>query len=362
MLKLFATCLKLLVRNRPFLFWSFMFPLLFVLMFGSFFGTGGGGMGLGRIVVVNQSKTAVAVGLQNALTGISGLHVDSEQSLPKAQEQMKKGDASAIIVVPQHFGSGLPDAPTRVKVIADPGSPQTGAVVMGIVERCITGLDYIVKRQKPLYSVERVDAGRRGLNYFDFILVGLLLVALMNSSVQGVAVSMSKYREDKILKRITTTPLPQWKFITAHVLSRLVINVLQIAIILVVGIRVFHASVYGSIPLLCGFSLLGAVLFQLVGFSMAAVSKTAQAAEGMSTTFTVPMMLLSGIFMPLEALPGALQTLMHYLPVSPLLNIMRGVALQSESPVEDPRRLVILGCWIVALFAFTCWKFRLSDE
>lgn len=362
MLKLFIASLKILVRNRPFLFWSFMFPLLFTLMFGSFFGSGGGGMSMGTIGLVNQSATPVALGLQGALSGIHGMHVEHVSSLAKAQKKLKQGDITAIVSIPRGFGSGMPGSPTKVGVIADPGSPQTGGVIASIVERCVTGLDYVVRGAKPVYSVERSNASRRGLNYFDFILIGLIAMALMNSSVQGVAVVMSRYREDKILKRITTTPLPQWRFIAANVLSRLVINAIQIGFILVIGIRVFHASVYGSIPLLFAFSMLGAILFQLVGFSIASMSKTTQAAEGMSTTFTVPMMLLSGVFMPIESLPVWMGRVIHYLPMAPLLGIMRGIALQSKSPLADPKNLIILVCWVVGLFAFTCWEFRLADE
>lgn len=362
MLKLFIASLKILVRNRPFLFWSFMFPLLFTLMFGSFFGTGGGGMGLGTIGLVNQSNTPIAVGLANAMSGISGLRVKHAKDLPTARELLKKGDVTAIVSIPPGFGSGVPGSSTKVSVIADPGNPQAGSIITGIVERCVTGLDYVVRGVKPVYQVERSKASRRGLNYFDFILVGLIAMALMNSSVQGVAVGMSKYREDKILKRITTTPLPQWRFITANVLSRLVINAVQIGFILVVGIRVFHASIYGSIPLLCAFSMLGAILFQLVGFAIASLTKTTQAAEGMSTTFTVPMMLLSGVFMPIEALPVWLAKVVHYLPMAPLLGIMRGIALQAKSPLDKPENLIILACWLVGLFVFTSFKFRLSEE
>lgn len=362
MLKLFVASLKILVRNRPFVFWSFMFPLMFTLMFGSFFGSGGGGAALGTVALVNESNTPVAKGLQSVLEKIDGVRVRRHDSLADAKASLKQGDRNAIIHIPAGFGSPTPGSPTKVRVICDPGSPQTGQVVTGIVERCVSGLESYMRQTKPMFGVEVSKAGRRGLNYFDYVMIGLLTMALMNSSVQGVAVVMSKYREDKILKRVMTTPLPQWKFIAANVLSRLVINVLQIAVILFVGIRVFDASVHGSIPLLCAFSMASAVLFQLVGFSIASISKTAQAAEGMSTTFTVPMMLLSGIFMPLESLPMPLQTVMHYLPVAPLLNLMRGIALQSKSPLDDPKNLIIVGAWIIALFAFTCWKFRLSEE
>lgn len=339
-----------------------MGPLLVTLMFGCFFNSGGTLQNLGRVGLVDRSGTPVGEGLAKAFSGIKGLRVDNAKSLREAREELAKGNLSAIVVIPGGFGSPEPKAPTGVTVIDDPGSPHTGVIVGGIVERCVGGLDHFMRGTKPVYSVEHKSAARRALNYFDWVLIGLIALGVMHSCIIGIAVGVSNYRQDKILKRIMTTPLPQWRFIVAQVLSRLILNVVQIAFILGVGISVFHASVYGSIPVLCAFAMLGAVVFQLMGFAIAALSRTTQAAEGMATAVFVPLQLLSGVFIPTEGMPSWLSSITHYMPLAPLLNIMRGVALQAESPLADPKNLIILGSWIVVLFVFTCWKFRLAEE
>lgn len=369
MLKLFSASFKILVRDRPFIFWSFMGPLLVTLMFGYFFNSGGASVGgtvsgpnLGKIGLVDRSGTPVGEGLAKVFSGIDGLRVSHPRSLRNAREEMSKGKLSAVVVIPQGFGSGEAGSPTKVTVIDDPGSPQTGAIVGGIVERCVGGLDYFMRGMKPVYSVEHQSAARRAINYFDWVLIGLVALGVMHSSLVGIAIGVASYRQDKILKRIMTTPLPQWRFIVAQVLSRLILNIVQIAFTLAVGIVVFHASVYGSIPVLCAFAMLGAVVFQLIGFTIATISRTVQSAEGMATAVFVPLQLLSGVFIPTEGLPSWLGSIMHYLPLAPLLNIMRGVALQAESPIKDPENLIILSSWILGLFIFTCWKFRMADE
>jgi ABC-2 type transport system permease protein len=178
----------------------------------------------------------------------------------------------------------------------------------------------------------------------------------------GMAVAITKYKEDKILKRITTTPLKSWKFIIAEVLSRLCINIVQVALILTVGIYGFHGHVYGNIFVLLPIVLLGAVLFQLIGFVIAGFAKTADAAEGMAQAIAIPMMFLGGVFFPIDALPKWLFSIIQFLPLAPLLRMIRGISIDAVSPLSNLTNMEILVGWIVVASILSVLKFRLNEE
>ena len=184
----------------------------------------------------------------------------------------------------------------------------------------------------------------------------------MNSSVIGVGVGMSKYREDKILKRITTTPVKSWWFIIAEILSRLCVNLIQISVILMIGKFLFDAHIYGNIFVILAVAMVGAIMFQLFGFVVAALSKTTDAAQGMATAITIPMMFLVGVFFPIDFLPKWLYAIVQYLPPAPILRIIRGVLLEDQSPFFEPKNALIVLSWIVITLSLSIWKFRLSDE
>jgi len=187
-------------------------------------------------------------------------------------------------------------------------------------------------------------------------------MALMNSAVQGVAVSMSRYREDQILKRITTTPLSPLTFVLAEVLSRLVINIAQVFVVLGVGVYGFHANVgLAALWPLLGLSIVGAVLFQLIGFYVASVTRTVDAAQGMTQAITIPMLFLSGVFFPVDTLPKWLYSIVQFLPLAPLLRLMRVVALGGGSLFDNLFNPVLLIAWIVILLAIVGRRFRLTD-
>ena len=133
-------------------------------------------------------------------------------------------------------------------------------------------------------------------------------------------------------------------------------------IILLVGYFVFDAHIYGSLFVLIPLVLVGAILFQLLGFVIASFSKTADAAQGMATALTIPMMFLTGVFFPIDQLPKWLYSIVQFLPLAPLLRMIRQVMLEATSPFDNPINAIIVAAWIVGALLISIWKFRLTEE
>lgn len=360
MFSLFIANLKLLFRNRQQLFWSLAFPLIFTVIFGFFFS--GGNTNAGTVGLVNKADTQLSQELVKSLEASSSIKLQEETDISRAKDLLKKSKLNAIISIPEGFGGTQQDSPKALSVIYDPANQQSGAVVMGFLQSYLTQVNFQLQNARPIYTVSQESSASGSFNYFDFILVGLLGMALMNSSIQGIAISMSKYREDKILKRITTTPLPGWVFVASEVLARLVLNFLQISLILAVGVYGFHATLHGSITTIYVLALFGAILFQSIGFTIAGLTKTTQAAEGMATAIAIPMMFLAGVFFPIDQLPKWLYSIVQYLPLAPLLRVMRAIILENASPLDNPTSLALIVAWIVVCLGFASLRFRLTEE
>jgi ABC-2 type transport system permease protein len=362
MLKLFLADLKMLLRNRQALFWALFFPLIFTCIFGLFFGRENNFSG--TIAIVNESQTQIASGLNSALIDSKLFNISPEKKIDTARDLVNKGKISAVIDIPPTFGDLTPGSDKEVKVYYDPGSAQTLQIINNFLSQYLTQASFQIQNTQPLFTIssEKTGDNTRSFTYFDFVMAGILGLALMNSSIIGIAISISSYREDKILKRITTTPLPTWKFISMEVLSRLIVNLIQIAIILTVGIYGFNGHIYGNIFVLLGIAMIGAILFQLLGFVIATFAKNPDAAQGLAQVIAIPMMFLAGVFFPIDSLPNWLSSIVQYLPLAPLLRMMREVAIEANSPFANPANITIVASWIVLTLAFTIWRFRLSDE
>jgi len=360
MYKMFLTNLKMMVRGRQALFWSLFFPMVFTIIFGFFFS--GDTAGVGTIVLINQSNTELASSLEKAMGESNIFKIQKETDLGTAKDLLKKNKITAIIEIPADFGSPKLDSPKQIIVINDPANAQSNLAVTGFLDKYLTVVNYQIQKAQPIYSVKIETTTDTNLTYYDFVLVGLIGMALMNASIQGIAISMAKYRQDKILKRITTTPLRSWKFVFAEVSARLVQNLVQISLILIVGIYFFHAHIAGNIFLLIVFAMLGGLLFQSIGFAVASVATTVDAAQGMSIAVTIPMMFLAGVFFPIDQLPKWLFSIVQYLPLAPLLRMMRGIGLENISPFTNQINIIIVFAWIVVMLFVSIMRFRLADE
>lgn len=360
MFKLFISNLKILTRDRELLFWSMMFPLMFTFIFGFFFGKGS--TTTGNIALVDKANNQISQNYEKAINDSKLFKLTKDDSLDDAKSLLKKGKVGAVIYIPENFGLQVPNAPTQINIINDPANAQVNSVILNFTNAFLTNVNFSIKNVQPTFTVTEEKTNTNQSTYFDFVLIGLIGMALMNSSIQGIAISMSKYREDKILKRIVTTPLPSWKFIVSYILARLVINLVQIALIIIVGKIFFGSNIYGSIPLVFAIGLVGAVLFQLIGFTIAGLVKTTAAAEGMATAISIPMLFLSGVFFPIDQLPKWLYSIVQYLPLAPFLKVLRGVALESASPFENWTNVAIILGWIFVCLIVASYKFRLSEE
>lgn len=361
MFKLFIPDLKMLFRNKQSAIWALMFPLIFTFIFGFFFGKNST---TGNIILINQSDTPISQTLEKALIDANLFKVNTDYTdIEKARDQVKRGKVAATLIIPANFGAMTPDAPKTLQVIDDPANATTNTVLFGFLDKFDTNLTFQLNNiPTRAFSVIEEKTNTKKLGYFDFVLAGLLGLALMNASIIGIAVGMSKYREDKIFKRLTTTPMKPWWFIVNEVLSRLVLNFLQITVILAIGKFFFDANIYGNYFIIYALALLGGILFQLLGFTIASIVKTTDAAQGAAMAITIPMMFLGGVFFPIDGLPKWLFSIVQYLPIAPLLRMLRTVTLEAGSPFTDPINIVIVLSWIVFFLVFASWKFRLSEE
>jgi ABC-2 type transport system permease protein len=360
---LFIANLKMLFRNKESLFWSLMFPLMFTFIFGSFFGNGANQRI--TIAVINQSDSEIAKTIESEIKKLELFNLNEEEKIKEAKKLVDEDKISGVIIIPENFGHlQIPESPKNIKVYYDPANNQASAIMNGFLDKFITNINLNIQNATPIFGIEteeRDSSSRRDFNYFSFVLIGLIGMALMNSSIQGIGIAMSKYREDKILKRLTTTPIKRWNFIAAEVLSRLMLNFVQITLILTVGTNAFGAKI-GNIPGIYLLSLIGAILFQSIGFVVASLSKSTQAAEGMSTAIAIPLMFLSGVFFPINLLPEWLYSIVKYLPLAPLLREMRAVGLENTSVLSNSSNMLVVSAWIISMFLIASYKFKFTDE
>jgi len=186
------------------------------------------------------------------------------------------------------------------------------------------------------------------------ILASLLITA---STVLSLVAIIAIYREGGILKRLRATPLRPATILTAHVLVKLLFTAITLGIMLLAGRRYY--SFEPGVPVL---SFTAALLFSTVtilslGFLIASIVPTARFAQPIGTLFVYPMLGISGLFVPVAALPSGLRVIARMLPFTYAVSLLRGV-WHGEGWPAHAWDATALGIMFVAFCALSARVFR----
>jgi ABC-2 type transport system permease protein len=157
----------------------------------------------------------------------------------------------------------------------------------------------------------------------DLPIFASLLIAL--NAVLSLVAIITIYRDGGILKRLRATPLRPHTILAAHVMVKLLFTLVTLAAMALAGRRYFPVG--ADIPLL-SFTiavLVSTISILSVGFVIASIVPTARFAQPIGTVIVYPMLGLSGLFVPVQALPPMLQTVARASPVTYAVSLLRGV-------------------------------------
>jgi ABC-2 type transport system permease protein len=180
----------------------------------------------------------------------------------------------------------------------------------------------------------------------DVPVAAAMLVA--TSAVLSLVTIIAIYRDSGILKRLRATPLRPHTILLAHVMVKLLLTTVSVAVMIVAGRRYFPIPF--GVPLL-SFALAAFVSTMSIlslGFVIASVVPTARFAPPMGAFVLYPMLALSGLFMPVGVLPPVLRAVSAGLPLTWAVSLMRGV-LQGDGWIAHLQDLSAL-----ALFSVVC--------
>ncbi|MCU1371276.1 MAG: putative integral rane transport protein [Ilumatobacteraceae bacterium] len=178
----------------------------------------------------------------------------------------------------------------------------------------------------------------------DFLLPGVLALAVMSSALVSVAIATGFERQMGVLKRLGATPLSRRQLLAAKTAAVVVIEALQVVVLLIEG---FILGFRFSAPSL-GIALVAAVLatiaFAGIGLLLAGTLPaltTLAAANGLYLL----LLLVSGMVFPIEELPSGMQRVAELLPSTALAQVFHGALGDGTVPGSA---MVVLTVWAVA--------------
>lgn len=160
--------------------------------------------------------------------------------------------------------------------------------------------------------------------------IGSLIPAFMAmvigiTGLMAVTITLATYRENGILRRLRTTPVSPLVVMAAQVAVVFTMTALGTLLLVAAGKLVYHVHFEGSIlSMVAGFTL-SSLSFFGIGFVLAGILPTARTAQVVAMVLLYPMLILSGAAWPRELMPETVQKVSAFLPLTYVVNLLRGL-------------------------------------
>jgi ABC-type multidrug transport system permease subunit len=181
-----------------------------------------------------------------------------------------------------------------------------------------------------------------GTRYVDFLIPGLLAFSIMSSSLFGTGMTIVSNRRENILKRYLATPMRPYEYIVSHIIGRGFVLAAEFAAVLVTGILIFSFHMEGNWLAFILLACLGTAALTSLALFCACRTSNTSTYNGMTNLIVLPMMLLSGVWFSRGSFPSWLVSFSDWLPLTPLVEGLRRIALEGATLVDVQSHVYLL--------------------
>jgi ABC-2 type transport system permease protein len=389
--KLFKSSLRIawkdlveLKRNKLGLLMLILMPLFMMVMIGFIYPSGSSYdlSGL-KVEVVNLDtgymNQNISGQFTTAVNAINNASVNMKFSYGTTQaaliDSIQRGDVDAGIVIPTDFTQCvLTGQQLNITVISDNSNPQVSSQVSGILSGIVKSMSTQVAQSKLSsamnmttaeaaaymvpYSVVTQGVVEGNTSYFEFIAPGMMMMTVMMSVMTGLPGAITQERQMGTLDGVMVAPVSRLSIILGKTLAQMARGLLQGFIILLLAVGLFGVTIQGNLLLVFGLLLLGVYSFVGLGIALTSLAKDQETATMIMMTIMFPMMFLSGIFFPVKMMPGFMQTISSFLPLTYASDAMRRVMVLGSGITQISTDLLILVVFGAVMLAIAVPLFK----
>jgi ABC-2 type transport system permease protein len=196
----------------------------------------------------------------------------------------------------------------------------------------------------------------QGYTYIEYIVPGIILMAIINNSYANVVSSFFSSKFQRHIEEMLISPMPNYLillgFIGGGMMRGLVVGIAVTAVATVFANLHVH-----SLAVILLVAILTSVLFSLAGMINAMYAKTFDDISIIPTFVLTPLTYLGGIFYSVDMLPGFWHTVSLVNPILYMINAMR-YGMLGVSDIDVRLALLIVVGFVVALYVFALYLLR----
>jgi len=364
----FSVNIKRLFRDRLALFFTFLFPLIFLFVFGGL-NSHNNSVSF-SVAIINESRSPFAKDFVGQLSKQKAFKINKDiKTFAAANEKMSRSELDATIELPQGFGETKAGRTGGQAIVHYTQNNQSAAQTLTtLLQAQLQAVNTVQAQQEAAahglaasnvqLSVVSKQNNERSLSSFDYAFTGLLGFSILGAGIFGPINIFPELKKMGILRRLHTTPLRVWQYFLSMMFGSAVSGLMSIGVMFVVAIAVFHLKVVGNYFALALFLVFSIMVILGIGLAIGGWAKNERQAAPLANIVVFPMMFLSGTFFPRFLMPHWLQNITTYLPLTPVIDGARLIATEGKSLVDLGAQLGVMAIWLVVVYLVAFRVFR----
>ena len=356
--------LKSFYRERSAMFFTFAFPVILVLVFGTIF-TKPEHLNF-DLPVQDLSGTPSSAKLLEALAGDQTFRIAPVPTDVDATQYAKEHKQNLLLVIPKNFDAppgqhlderGVAGA-VSLTYVYDPSSTSVTTKIQ-LLEMIVAAVNQKITSIPPHFKLVPASILPERYRFIEFFVPGIIAMAIMTSCLSNALNMNAELRQKGILRKLATTPITRADWLVASILYQLVLSVISTAAILLVSYAVFDVRLEIDfwLPLIV---VVEVIAFTGIGMLLTPFAKEAESASAVANAFLFPMMFLSGTFFPVEMMPTFLQSLAKLLPLYYVNEALRAAMIFADVP-STLRNAGVTAVFAAVVFVAGTFKTRWDE-
>lgn len=309
--------------------------------------------------VLDQAQTAYSREVVAALAQTEVMSFQYRLHTPQEIDALlRAGKISAALVIPPDFERRLVEtdhAPLQIVVDGSDQIVQQAARQLAALP--LASLLDPTKAQ-PAANVEIVNFYNPERRAPVNTVPGLIGVILTMTMVLFTAMAIVRERERGNLEFLIATPVSPAELTLGKVLPFVGIGLLQVTVVLLLGVAIFHVPVRGSLLDVYAAALTFIIASLSLGVFISTLANTQFQSMQLAFFTFLPQILLSGFMFPYAGMPWPAQWLAEILPMTHFVRLIRGIMLRAATLSELWRELVALGIFCVVVLGIAVLRTR----
>jgi ABC-2 type transport system permease protein len=349
-------------RSRGTVFWSLLFPVMLILLFGAIFS----GMGDSKYTIYIQDldNTDMSQSLVTILNKTGILTIKNVSTNQPITDYIKENNIKNLIVIPKGYENDVtnsfvdPDVKVNLTYYYDPTETQTNQILRSVISNVLEGLNMQLTQGKTIIGLSEQSTITENFGFIDFFIPGMIGFTIMQQSIYGSIERNTKFRKDGILRKLLTTPITRSEWILAKMLFMLFLAFISTSVAIGVGVLAFGIKV--NINLLTIIIVIAtSFLFSGIGMIIGRFVKEEETADMAAGAISFPMMFLAGTFFAVESMPAIIQIIARVLPLFYVNEGLRNAMIymnQTEALINGGIVLIFAAIFFIAGVILTKWK------